>query len=275
MSRSHLTYKLSLCEAIRHLNRESCIAVIQSFHHEFGCKNLNELLIKMILQWADNTTAQSFKAMQNIINFMIVDNHKKLTSSHNNSKLLQLPIDLISKTSLYLNENDIFNFEKCCRVFYQTISKSLYVNQSNNFKTLIIKPDKLSQTTNCKHSCSFYKYSKPTTLVIKQFHKSISATQAQKQWEKVRDLAAFNDEWYSSMIKSIQTLKITNYEDGATLFDQLLIDAIFAQDEAALAKLIIVEKSRTANNAYDFNRNWKQFRNTAIATFKRKHQSLA
>ena len=277
MSKSRLSHKLSLCELIRQLNQDACIAVIQSIYHEFGCKNLNKLLIKMILQWADHTTTQSFKAMENMINLMIVDNRKKVTNCHNNSNLLQLPIDLICKTSLYLNEKDTFNFEKCCRLFYQMINKSSYLNQSNNFKTLIINPLKLSQTTNCQHSCSFYKYSKPTTLIIKQFDESISAEQVQKLWEKVRGLAAFNDnEWYSSMIKSIQTLEIENYAHGATLFNQLLLNAIFEPDQSALEKLIIVEQGRSFDNAFDhdFSRNWRQYQDNTAVTFQQKYLAL-
>ena len=276
MSKSRLSHKLSLCELIHQLDQDSCIAVIQSIYHEFGCKNLNELLIKMILQWEVNTTTQSFKAMENIIKFMIVDNRKKVTNSHNSSNLLQLPSDLICKTSLYLNENDIFNFEKCCRLFYQMINKSSYLNQSNNFKTFIINPDKLSPTTMCKHSCSFFKYSKPTTLIITPFNRPLSVEQVQKQWAMIRCLNAFNDDnWLSNMIGSIKTLEIEKYAHGTAFFNELLIDAIFDPDQSTLEKLIIAEKNLPRNDDFNcFNNNWMQYQNASMIMFKQKYQDL-
>ena len=75
--------------------------------------------------------------------------------------LLRLPIDLIAQTSLYLNEKDIFQFE-CCRLFYQMINNTSYLNTSKNFKTFTIEDktlDQMSQRKNC-----FFKYSKTKHL---------------------------------------------------------------------------------------------------------------
>ena len=228
MSTSRLSRKISLCEMIDHLNQDACVAVIQSIYHELECANLNALLIRMILQWTDSTTTQSFESMKNMISFLIDDNNTKLLNSHNNSRLLQLPIDLICQTSLFLNEKDIFNFEKCCRLFYQTINKSSYLNQSNNFKTLIVNPSELLiQYTNSKYSWSFYKYSKPTTLILKNTCQSSYDYRIKKQWKKVQ--AAFdNDTALSTMLNSIRTLQIEKY--GEAVLSKLPINELFDPD---------------------------------------------
>ena len=53
--------------------------------------------------------------------------------------LLRLPMDIIkNNVSFFLNEKDIFEFEQCCRLFYQMINISSYLKQSHNFKTFTI-----------------------------------------------------------------------------------------------------------------------------------------
>ena len=72
--------------------------------------------------------------------------------------LLRLPIDLITKTSFFLNENDIFQFQQCCRLFYKMINNTSYLHKSNNFKTFQITDKRLDQMAQSKYN--FFKYSK-------------------------------------------------------------------------------------------------------------------
>ena len=94
--------------------------------------------------------------------------------------LLQLPHDVIRTTSFFLNEENIINFERCCRLFYQMINDACYLNQTNNFKTFILDDKKLdeicdwnpnsnsnSDCTISKSKYSFFKYSKADTLDIR------------------------------------------------------------------------------------------------------------
>ena len=103
-----------------------------------------------------------------MILFTIVNNQKKVKKQHKTTgikfPLLRLPVDLIKKTSFYLNEKDIFQFECCCRLFYQMINDTSYLNLSNNFKSFNITKKRLTQMSERQHS--FYKYSKTKSFGV-------------------------------------------------------------------------------------------------------------
>ena len=77
---------------------------------------------------------------------------KNESQNNNILRLLRLPIDLIFKTSLYLDEKDIYKFEKCCKLFYQIINNSSYLNQSNTFKSFSLEKEQLEVMTQSKNS---------------------------------------------------------------------------------------------------------------------------
>ena len=81
--------------------------------------------------------------------------------------LQRVPIDLIATASLYLNEKDIFNFEQCCRLFYNVINNTSYLSKCNNLKTFSISDKRLTQTTCSKSKCCFFKYSNATELCFR------------------------------------------------------------------------------------------------------------
>ena len=90
----------------------------------------------------------SFNNMKKIINAIISNKKSKCNNLNNNNnnynnnnynRLLRLPIDLTNNISLYLNEQGIFNFERCCKLFYQIVNNASYINQCNTFKTFILK----------------------------------------------------------------------------------------------------------------------------------------
>ena len=240
MSQSRLSHKLSLCELIHKLDVNECLAVIQTIHHECDCQNLNELLTKIILKLTDTATTDSLNNMTMIINDIISNTNCKQNnmnnstkqirqSRNNNNKLLRLPIDLINKTSSFLNEQDIFDFEKSSRLFYQIINNSLYLNQCNTFKTFILTPQKLAQMTQPKYS--FYKYSKATTLVLQGFTCDLECIYSQEM-KKTFDKAGSYDNWLWSMFKSIETLDVSF--DGSPLLSVLPIELMFDPIESNL-----------------------------------------
>ena len=206
-----------------------CLAIC----HEFGCENLNGLLIKMIVKLTDTTTMNSFNNMKKIINAIISNKNSKCNNLNNNNnnnynRLLRLPIDLINNISLYLNEQDIFSFERCCKLFYQIVNSSSYVNQCNTFKTFILTQKTLDQMTQPKYS--FYKYSKATTLILQKFRRggagdaSPHSKKIKRQFEKAQ-IVGGHDKWLCSMFKSIKTLEV--FFDGSPLLPQLPVELMF------------------------------------------------
>ena len=105
---------------------------------------------------------------KNFINYYhqilnILNNHETLQKEERALfPFLQLPIDLVTETSLYLNEDDIFQFEQCCRLFYTMINNTTYLKQSNTFNTFTIDNTIFKQLTQSQYS--FFKYSKAMTL---------------------------------------------------------------------------------------------------------------
>ena len=164
--------------------------------------------------------------------------------------LHRLPIDLISKTSLYLNEKDILSFECCCRSFYQMINNTSYLNLSNNFKKFTIFNETLDNMSQRKYS--FFKYSKTTHLKLRCNSKAYrcdgkekiekSVCQLSKKWEKVQK-TCINDGWFDRMFKSIETLYIS--DDSMVLLNKLPIEWLFDPDESHL-------------NEIEFNQYWNQ-----------------
>ena len=250
MPHSRLSHRLSLCELIRKLDTDECLDVIRSIHQEFGCQNLNELLTKMILKLTDTTTADSFNKMKNIINDTLSSTNSKHNDIHkncnnntkqmqqsqnienNNQLLLRLPNDLVAKTSSYLNEKDIFSFEKCCKLFYQIINNSTYLNQCNAFKTFILTPETLDQMAEPEYS--FFKYSKATTLILQQFRRDKEHWQEMERQFQRAKIVGSCDNWLCSMFKSIKTLDVSF--DGSPLLSVLPVEMMFDPIESNLQR---------------------------------------
>ena len=144
----------------------------------FGCNTLdptrilgyitiNQLLIKMIITTENTFSRQSLTKIEQNINSMIENRSIQspplsISTKINNNKtklfpLLELPNDVISATALFLNEKDIFNFERCCRLFYQLIDNSSYLNKCNNYKTFEITNEMVDQIISSKYNYGFHK----------------------------------------------------------------------------------------------------------------------
>ena len=162
--------------------------------------------------------------------------------SAEDSQLLRLPIDLITKTAAFLNEKDVYNFEQGCHLFYQIINNSSYLKQSNNFKTLNLtfkRLDQMSQIPNC-----FFKYSVPETLKLSsEGYGEINAgenldelrDEFDKKWNKARQIeieSSYDNKWLSNLLKSIKSLILD--PTCSVLLDKLPIDVLFDPDESHL-----------------------------------------
>ena len=233
-SKSRLSHRLELCQLVKQLDNDGCASVIRSIHHELGYSSLNTLLMSMVMHLSDTTPSDSLIKMKNTINDIITAKnthndpnnnvYDKQKKQQQMGKLLRLPIDLISKTSLYLNEKDIFNFEKCCKLFYHTVNNLSFINQSNTFKTFRLTSKRLRQMTQPQHN--FYKYSKASELAIESFTTPCGG-QVETQFDKAITVGNY-DRWIETMFKSIETLKIETF--GLELLPKLPIDILFDPD---------------------------------------------
>ena len=250
MSKSRLSHKLALCDLIDQLDDKACINVIRSIHDELDCDNLNMLLCKIILECTSKTTTDSLVKIENVIKDNVANmddnnvdnsrnnckNFKKLKEKH--SSMLQLPIDLICKTSLFLNENDVFSFEQSCRLFYQIVNNSSYVNESNTFKSFKLTPRTLIAMTQTQHN--FYKYCKATTLTIRDFRCHGYADEMLREFEKSKIVCNY-DKWFTAMLKSIKSLYLIDagcYHPYPTmLFNEFPVDLLFDPIESNLENI--------------------------------------
>ena len=232
-------WQVLLCESIENLSEEECLEVIRLMKTELECNTMNQLLIKIIMKMNDTFTINNTINLKKEIDSVLIakkpanekkgeskSNNKrcttqqpqktttldrKTTQNNNTFELLRLPIDMIATTSLFLNENDIINFEQCCRLFYTMINNSCYLNKTNNFKTFQVTAMRLIQMSDFKHS--FYKFCKANTLMFKQVSvrgyfrdgKKLSSCFIQ-MWNKCINCGIYNDQWVKNMFLSIKKL---------------------------------------------------------------------
>ena len=244
MSRSILSHKLCLTDLVQQLTETQCVDVIRLICDALQFKDLNELLINIIHKLTNNTTKSGFMEIENVI--------KDLLNSHNNdnnntkndktvkgktkndkTNLFRLPIDLLNKTSLFLDETDVFHFEQCCKLFYQIINNASHLKQSNNFKTLQLTHKRLNQMLQTQYS--FYKYSFAHTLQLQDYDNDLVTvvldrhippfvTQFEKKLHKAQDAVNCN-ECMESLFKSIKLISCDH--DGCLLLCTLPIDQLF------------------------------------------------
>ena len=181
--RSRLCHQISLVDEVCRLDDNGCVAVFKLLQEELKCVNLNQILSKFIMSsCTDALPNTSFTKLENTIKEKYLnecispklkmpprdDNNPNNHLAHPKQDLTfplhRLPIDLITSTSLFLNETDIFQFEQCCRLFYKMINNTSYLSKCNNFKRLKITKQRLEQMQQAKHS--FFKYSKANELTF-------------------------------------------------------------------------------------------------------------
>ena len=252
MCESHLSQKISLCRCIETLNDDGCLKAIRLLQHFQKYKHLNQFLIKVVLQATDKMDTESLQRMTTEMKEIScnckyvqmkqsLDNkskkREKSVSIHDDKTvivfpLFRLPVDIISNTSLFLNEKDIFSFEQCCRLFYQIINKLSYLKQTNNFKTFIIDDKRFNHMMKPKHS--FYKYSQTRTLKITknalgdvvyyQLPKFVNQTHI--KWKQAKYMAKYNGDWLMNVFRSVESLTLPG-DATMMLLDKLPLKILF------------------------------------------------
>ena len=197
MSKSRIHYHLLFAELTRDLDDEQCLSVIRLLQKQLGLQHLREFVTKITIDCTNCCTLNILDEIYEVMQEKIEHKEKKSGDKNIETKidrnitfpLLRLPIDLIKHTSFYLNENDIFKFEQCCRAFYKMINNSIYLKDSNNFQIFTITRKRLKQMTMAQYN--FFKYSKAKKLVV-----SVEVDQVKMSYDfEVEELVAFVNEF--------------------------------------------------------------------------------
>ena len=268
MSKSRLHYHLLLRELAYTLDKDECVDVLESLREELQYSSFGELLTQILIDCTKSLSIDSLDKIYNVIKSKLdgnTHNLKKLKNTptindNTNIKtpqiifpLFSLPIDLISEISLYLNENDIFQFEQCCSLFYKMVNKLSYLNKSNNFKTFIITHKRFQKIISPQYS--FYKYSKAKTLQfdLPRYHSVRGddfdnfANELRFKWEQAQYIAKENDNWLQNVFKSIEKL-ILDYDSTFVLTSLLPIDILF---DPLMSHLNVLEFDHDWDPSYD------------------------
>ena len=254
MSESCLSYRITLCKSIETFNEKGCLEVIRLLgdaQNESTYKHLNQQhVVSLAMQTTKRMSVELLKPLDNTIKDMIGDRNytttKKRKSIDNNESttistfpFMRLPKDIIRKLSFYLNEKDIFIFEKCCRLFYQMINNLSYLKQSNNFKMLRVDYKRLNQMAQSKHS--FYKYSQSRELNLVGTGKpAMNIDEIQKKWANVKKIDKKYDHWLTSLFKSIESLTV----NGCSMFPLLCkipIEMLFFSSQSKLQSISFID----------------------------------
>ena len=262
MAKSRLHHQICLCQLIDQLDEEGCSSVLRLLEKECVLSpdgdDLNTCLIKIIMRSSKHYTLETFTRIENKMRHILEQQELNIRNNNDDNTtdniknniilfpLLRLPHDLIAKTSLYLNEKDIFQFEQCCRLFYKMINNSIYLKQSNNFKTFIITNDTLNKMG--KFENSFFKYCKSSSLQFAidsclTMNDGIEHIAEYKQnlYCKWHDavLGCKYHNMYQSLFKSMKCLKFN--PDGAFLLDRLGMTAIRLLFDSSISNLESIE----------------------------------
>ena len=258
MSVSTLHTKISLCEAVESLTKQQCFDVIQLMQKESGCDTINQLLMKIIMKMDNICTIQSLCSLQKSIQQSItIQNESKqqqkpsISAQSQNTDiqlfpLPRLPVDIITQTSLFLNEEDIFNFERCCRLFYKMINNSSYLNKCNNFKEFQIRNETIddiyttvSNMNNINNG--FFKYSTLDTMELLAVpgedpdDNDVAKWRNQfgDKWSKI-----VNDDLFVGLLGSIKNL-IVNDDSFYLMVNEIPFELLFDSTKSILENIEI------------------------------------
>ena len=258
MPRSSLAVKVGIAEIVERLNDDECVDVIRLLQYELGHKTINSMLHQIIMQLTQRVTHESLIKIEKTIKDKYCQHfaRKKAATTEQNQDITteelvvfplhRLPSDLILKTSLFLNEKDIFHFEQCCRLFYKMINNTSYLNKCNNFKQFTMTKERLNQMKQDKYS--FIKYSKAKQLMLDLYTDDYGSlheyNQTTLQVAGINDFettihqmkrVGSHDNWWTSLCKSISILDTYM----GVLLSVMPIDILFNPDpnESSLQKI--------------------------------------
>ena len=242
-----------MCETLDKLNDDAFPQVIRALYSEFGNLELKDVLRKLVMKETKTMKVETLAQLDNELMKIARDSkytmkHHKISNNTTSTKsqtpydniifpLFRLPVDIIKNTSLFLNETDIFSFEKCCRLFYKMINNSIYLEKSKNFKTFMIDKTRLNQMSQSTYS--FYKYSQSRKLnMTRRWIDYDEIRNIQCEWEKARLIDKKFDHWLTNLFKSIESLSMDKYST-TVLFGQLPVETLFGtQSQLQSIKLV-------------------------------------
>ena len=264
MSRSTLSIKISIAQLVETLNDDACIDVIRLLQNELGWITLRTMINQIIAQFTNTRalTNESLIKIEKTIKdtYSSHSTNNKISTINNNNitrhnvlfPLSRLPNDLIFKTSLFLNEKDIFQFEQCCRLFYKMINNTSYLMQCDNFKQFIITKKRLCQMRQERYS--FFKYSKANRLefwlTTQDYHDEKNVFDEKRllvavingfetTMNEMKKIGSY-DNWWTSLLKSISTLDISTGTNIGALLYVMPIEKLFDPNESHLKKIELV-----------------------------------
>ena len=130
---SRLCYKIRICEYLESMKEEEILDVLELIKEQLKCTSINQLLIKILIESDELLTNNALVNIANEISKLKQTKTKSKTSTikmnQNTFPLLELPNDMITTTSLYLNQTDLLCFERCNRVLYRMVNSSSYLRQ--------------------------------------------------------------------------------------------------------------------------------------------------
>ena len=266
MSQSRLSQVMGICELVQSMSEEECLHTFELIRQELGCDNTNQLLIKIFVR-ASNVLFTNDTLEKISTKIQDKNNTKpKEKDKCNNSKqrdnvlfpLLNLPIDLISDTLLFLKEQDICIVELCNRLLYKVVNTLSFLKKSRNFKKFQLNNQMLDKVVIKRYG--FYKYSVADYLVFDldssiylKFFNGGGMQSVLDSWiENTRKslcnavcLNSHSDDvhvyegsrlyqnmWFNSMLKSIKTLQLSS--DSMYFIDLLPIEYLFNKNESNL-----------------------------------------
>ena len=253
MSRSALSIKISVCELVESLNDDGCVDVIRSLQNELGHGTFITIIRMIIIQHTQGLSKQSLIKIEKMIKDRYfqhsTSNIASATNIHNTLKnsvlfpLDRLPNDLVFKTSLFFDEQDIFQFEQCCRFFYKMINNTSYLSQCNNFKEFIITKERLREMRQAEYG--FFKYSKTNKLTTDidpsdylrgtdmdySFEASLVATanDFETTMNAMKKMGSY-DNWWINIVKSISILDVGFHDVNGILLSRMPLDILFNPD---------------------------------------------
>lgn len=170
MQESRLSQVMKICKLVESMSEEECLTTLKLIREELGCDNTNQLLIKILVRasnvlFTNDTLEKISRKIQDNINLKVKPKKKSNNLTPNAQllfPLMNLPIDLITNTALFLNYTT--NLESCSRFLYRMVNRMSFLKKSRNFKNFLLDNDVLRAVVADKQE--FYKYCTSNRLEI-------------------------------------------------------------------------------------------------------------
>ena len=225
MDCSRLWYKISIYEFLEQLDKRDLELVVQFMKDDLNITIANNVnnhvtahkdIIKQFLfndnnQMADENIDLLIDLWQYVKPLKPTKKRSKSKTNIKKCHIVQLPVDLITHTALFLDEIDVLQFERCCRLLYRCINTLSFISKSNNFKQLYLTREKIIDYIS-QHPFDFFKFNKLSSLRISHISAKDDVQLFRNQFNKI-----FKQDWFRECLKSIRKLEL--FHGGSYLLD--------------------------------------------------------